>query len=66
MAGVRHQDENPQRGVNVKQSLGAKTLIYLRNAEQDSSNEDFARVAAAVLREIDQIPRHPQDTGQRD
>lgn len=44
----------------------AKTLIYLRNAEQDSTNEDFARVAAAVLREIDQIPRHPQDTGPRD
>jgi len=28
MAGVRHQDESPQRGTNVKQSLGAKTLLY--------------------------------------
>jgi flavin reductase (DIM6/NTAB) family NADH-FMN oxidoreductase RutF len=28
MAGVRHSDENPQRGADVKQSLGAKTLLY--------------------------------------
>jgi flavin reductase (DIM6/NTAB) family NADH-FMN oxidoreductase RutF len=28
MAGVRDQNENPQRGADVKQSLGAKTLLY--------------------------------------
>ena len=28
MAGVRYQDEDPQRGTTVKQSLGAKTLLY--------------------------------------
>ena len=28
MAGVRHRDECPQRGADVKHSLGAKTLLY--------------------------------------
>src|SRR5665647_2199349 len=28
IAGVCHQDESQQRGTNVKQSLGAKTLLY--------------------------------------
>lgn len=40
-----------------------KTLVYLRDAAQNSASENFAKLAAAVLKEIDQIPLHPKDTG---
>lgn len=39
-----------------------KTLVYLRDAAQNSASENFAKLAAAVLKEIDQIPRHAKDT----
>jgi hypothetical protein len=40
-----------------------KTLVYLRQAQENPANENFAKLAGLVLAEIDQIPRHPKDTG---
>jgi hypothetical protein len=40
-----------------------KTLVYLRQAQENPASENFAKLAGLVLAEIDQIPRHPEDTG---
>jgi hypothetical protein len=40
-----------------------KTLDYLRDAQDNSQSENFAKLARAVLAEIDEIPLHPKDTG---
>ena len=40
-----------------------KTLVYLRQAQENPASENFAKLAGLVLAEIDQIPRHPKDTG---
>lgn len=40
-----------------------KSLVYLRQAQENPANENFARLAGAVLAEVDEIPRHPKDRG---
>ncbi len=40
----------------------AKTVVYLQDAKDHSASDNFAALAAVVLREIDHIPRHPKDT----
>lgn len=39
-----------------------KTLVFLRSAVENPPNERFGATAAAVLAEINDIPRHPKDT----
>lgn len=43
-----------------------KTLAFLRSVVENPPNERFAATAAAVLAEVNDIPRHPKDTSSLD